>query len=87
MTLESAQREIAESQEYNRVLDRAKATCELIYALHQMTMIRNRPRPDMAPELLAQRRAIMDVGIQILKADFKRSAQELMEALQRWEEF
>jgi hypothetical protein len=85
MTLESAQQEIAEANEYEHVLEESRVVVELIATLHRLTMLRNRPMPEMAPELLAQRRAVLDIGIRVAKAEFKQRARELVNGLEKWE--
>lgn len=85
MTLADAQAEMVEVNEYAHVLEEARAVAELVHTLHHMTRLRNKPMPEMAPELLVQRRAIMDISIKVAKAEFKTRTRELVNALEKWE--
>lgn len=85
MTLNEVQQEIAEQHEFESVLFQADRACRLTHSLHELTMLRNRPVQGMAEELLAQRRALLDITIQITKAEFKRVARELSDAITKWE--
>jgi hypothetical protein len=85
MSLEDVQQEVAENKEYERVLFEAGRASQLVFAIHQLTILRNRPIPTMAEEQLAQRRALLDITIKITKMELKVVTRELVNALEKWE--
>jgi hypothetical protein len=85
VSLADAQAEIAEANEFAHVLEEARVVTELVATLHHMTRLRNRPMPEMQPELLVQRRSIMDIAIRVARAEFKTRTRELVNALEKWE--
>jgi len=87
MSLEESQYAVAESHEYNTVLYWAKATTQLVSTLEQITLIKNSKPEGMAPEVIAQRRVLIGVVLEITKKEFKTTCREFINALQKWERF
>ena len=85
MSLADVQSEIADERAFDNALFQADQACRLIHAIHQITMIRNRPVPEMDEGVLAQRRALLDITLRIIKAELKKVTRELVGALSRWE--
>lgn len=85
MSLADAQAEMQEEWATNEVLAQADRASQLVHTVHQLSMIRNRPQPEMDRAVLAQRRALLDITIRIAKSELKRVARELTNALAKWE--
>ena len=87
MSLEEVQFTVAENHEYENVLYWAKAVTELISTLQRITMMKNAKPEGLAPELLTQRKMVLEIVRQITKTELKSAAREFTNALQKWERF
>ncbi len=85
MSLDEAVAEMAEIRTSHSVLHDVIEVSGLAHALHEMYLLRNQTH-DLSPEVIAQRQAIIDIVIKMLKNKLKRTVRErLLPALEQWE--